>query len=66
MEIDAILEASLEVTCPYCRCHFDVLKDVDDDAFATAIFSNRWDAVKEIDFACITCGKDLVIQEVIW
>lgn len=66
MKVYAYLSAQLEVTCPFCKHEWDLL-DVDEyEYYATPIFNNDWDELKEMEIECPKCGKEFQISEVIW
>lgn len=66
IKIEAVLTAQLEVTCPHCQNEFDLL-DVDGyEDYATPIFNNDWDELKEMEIECSKCEKEFQISEVIW
>lgn len=66
IKVEAFLTAQLEVICPHCQHEYDLLNIDGYEDYATPIFNNDWDELKEMEIECPKCEKEFQISEVIW
>lgn len=63
----AFLDWQLDVDCPHCRIAVDLVRlesDAGDNSFATRIFTNNWDQLKNWDVECPHCKHDFQLDHV--
>ena len=63
----AYLIYKVEITCPYCKNHFDLMDRNDDDsAISQPIFNNNWDELKGDSVICDHCEEEFLIEELVY
>lgn len=66
MQVEARLNASLDIDCPKCDHRFDLFVDDCDLIYTPPIFNNTWDELKGIEVYCPKCEHEFEISEVVW
>ena len=62
--IIAYLDWSLDVECPKCDYHFDLVELDDENQLAEWIFDNRRNEIKGYEVECPNCGKEFKLDGV--
>jgi len=74
LEVPASLSIELNVDCPHCGSYFDLLEDMEDDAWSDLLqyacpskvcWSEKHKEFKH-ETTCKECGKIVKIQEIEW
>ena len=60
----AFLEYSIMVDCPNCGDTFDLVDTDHDHDISAAIFTNRWDDLRDYEVECTTCKYEFKIERV--
>jgi phage FluMu protein Com len=60
----AILNASLDVECPYCDKDINFFDHDEDGIYTRPIFNNKWDDLKGMDVTCPHCDSEFVLDDV--
>lgn len=61
---EAIVEWSLNATCPYCDADVDLADQDEEGCFSGPIFNNRWDDIVGMEAHCPDCSENFTISSV--
>ena len=64
--VEALLNASLDISCPYCNRDIDLFLIDDNDYIMKSIFNNKWNDLRGEEIICQDCGTNMVISDIIW